>query len=147
LAVLGSARPIPIHESHALRALAFSRDGKTLAVGTGGHPFGGPAAVSGEIHLCEWAAGSRPEPRPLNATHAGSVCALAFGPDGRVLASGGAEGAVMLWDVPQARLLATLEWHLGPVRGVAFSPDGERLASASADGAVRLWDWRRFLQD
>jgi hypothetical protein len=155
-----------LRHGHALRALTFAPGGKALAVGTGKHPLTLNPEVPGEIHLlawtheasdwCEWhevgpevlASGDGPmRQRKTDATHAASVCAVAFSPDGKVLASGGAEGAVKLWDVEQARLLATLEWHLGPARGVAFSPDGGQLASASADGAVRLWDWRRFLED
>jgi hypothetical protein len=159
------ANAMGIRHGHALRALAFAPGGKVLAVGTGKHPLTLNPEVPGEIHLlawthegsdwCEWhevgkevyTSGDGPlQQRKANATHASSVGAVAFSPDGQVLASGGAEGAVKLWDVEQARLLVTLEWHLGPVRGVAFSPDGDRLASASADGAVRLWDWRQFLK-
>jgi WD40 repeat protein len=70
------------------------------------------------------------------------VRAVAFSPDGRVLASG--KGAtVILWDVTDPvhpAATATLTGHGGEVRGVAFSPDGQLLASSGADKTVRLWE-------
>jgi hypothetical protein len=64
---------------------------------------------------------------------------MAFAPDGRRLATGGAESVVKLWDVSLMQVVVDLTGHEGPVNSLAFSPDGNTLASASADATVRLW--------
>jgi WD40 repeat protein len=65
---------------------------------------------------------------------------LAFSPDGKHLASGGADGVLQVWEVETGREVLTLRGYGRPVRQVVFSPDGKRLASAGADDKVRVWD-------
>lgn len=77
----------------------------------------------------------------LPAIQAGPVLSVPFRPDGQVLATGGADRAVRLWDVGGRRPLGQLlAGHRDHVRGLVFSPDGRLLASASIDGSVILWD-------
>ncbi|MFJ6940705.1 NB-ARC domain-containing protein [Streptomyces sp. NPDC101132] len=72
--------------------------------------------------------------------HTGAVPALAVSPDGRLLASAGADGTVQIRDTATWARTHALTGHEGEVQGVAFSPDGAWLASVGGDATVRVWD-------
>jgi WD40 repeat protein len=65
---------------------------------------------------------------------------LAFSPDGNLVASGGENGAVRLWDFATARHLQTFAGHKLPVTCVAYSPTGRFVVSGSEDRTLKLWD-------
>jgi RNA polymerase sigma factor (sigma-70 family) len=67
----------------------------------------------------------------------GSSC-LAWSPDNRVLAAGGEDGTLRLWDAKTGRGLRSVAAHKRRIDCVAFSPDGKTLATAGRDGALRL---------
>lgn len=64
---------------------------------------------------------------------------LAFAPDGLLLATGGVDKTVRIWEIVSGNLLHTLSDHTGEVSSVAFSPDGTLVASGSWDRTVRIW--------
>jgi WD40 repeat protein len=94
------------------RSLAFSPDGRTLALGS----------EEGTIRLWEMPAARE---RAVLCGHTGSVKGLAFSPDGKLLASAGQEGRAVLWDASGGSAPRVLIEEVDtPIRSVAFSPDG-----------------------
>jgi WD40 repeat protein/predicted Ser/Thr protein kinase len=80
-------------------------------------------------------------------TDLGGVYAVAYSPDGKILAAACSRG-IKLWDAATGKALATFVEKNQPVNCIAFSPDGKVLAygtgvnrvSGSERGVVKLWD-------
>ena len=64
---------------------------------------------------------------------------LAFAPAGRILASGGTDGAIQFLEPRDGTTLHAIAAHTGDVFSLSFSRDGRLLASGGADGALHFW--------
>jgi WD40 repeat protein len=133
-----------VASSESVASVSFHPEGKLLA--TGGYDT---AVKLWDITTCSlqwtqnahighgWTGTAAPK-------HNGCAGAVAFRPDGTVLASGGFDGRVKLWAVDDGAPLR--EWQAYPTRAqgggvnaVAWSPDGVLLATCAMGGGVTLW--------
>jgi hypothetical protein len=70
----------------------------------------------------------------------GMVDAVAFSPDGQLLAASTLQGQLRLWRVRDGQLLMAFVGHTTGIDTICFSPDGKVLVSGSGDHTIRLWD-------
>jgi WD40 repeat protein len=79
------------------------------------------------------------KPRVVLRGHGSYVTAIAFHPDGKILASASIDGTIKLWDVVTGEVRLTLEGHTANITTIAFTPDRNTLISTDQDGTVKVW--------
>jgi len=160
----GEARLLPGHTAW-ISGLAFSPDGQTLAsssfdttVSLSNLATGETRTIQGYTHFIDsiavatggrllvtsagvpvlWDVTRGKAGRLLGDT--GSQWTADITPDGTLVATGGVDQGVNLWDGATGQFLHTLQGHRDMVRKLTFSDDGLLLASGSDDGTVIVWD-------
>jgi WD40 repeat protein len=101
-------------------------------------PGGKLLALSDSNEVKLWETSSKQGPILLGK-HDDGVRALAFSPDGKLLATGDGAGVVKVWDATARRELSTFKGHKTAVTITTFSPDGKTLASGDNEGTVKLY--------
>jgi WD40 repeat protein len=114
----------------------------SVATNTTGSPRTGTISIVGQTFTIFQGTQSTGAPDIVwtRTAHSDRVNAVAFSPDGQLLASASDDHTVKLWRVSDGALLATLEGHYEEVTSVAFSHNGEMLASGSMDRTINLWN-------
>jgi WD40 repeat protein len=112
--------------SNACEFLAYSPDGKRLAVAT----------IEGAVEL--WDTGTKQRLNTFNG-HTGYLYMVAFSPDGTRLASAGVDGTVRLWDPSGRREVVPLS-HSPSDLNLALGPDGKAILAYAPDKSIQFWD-------
>jgi WD40 repeat protein/DNA-binding SARP family transcriptional activator len=123
---------------HDSLGLAFSPDGKRLVTLEGQYGDTSPMATAASVHV--WDVATRePVDVPLGG-HTASVSTAAFSPDGRILATGGNDGGVVLHDAATGVTLGPPLPAGSYVNSLSFGPDGTRLAVGTQQGESLIFD-------
>ena len=131
-----------------VKRLIFSKDSKTLYT-AGGWNQQTRAPVAKSIQV------STGKTQQYFAGHEVQVASIALSADGSLLATGGEEGSIIVWDLAAGKILRELEGHridgernqtFRGIYALAFSPNGKLLASGSDDETLRIWDVLRGTQ-
>jgi WD40 repeat protein len=136
LATHKEVRQIPV-QAQVVSDVAFTRDGKMVAVASREDADNGENHRGG-VELFDASNGMRVR---RIAGPRRNIEQVEFSPDGKTLvATGGNDTALHLWEVATGRELGPSNAHRGAVVEIAVAPDNRTVATAATDNTVRIWD-------
>ena len=137
----------------AIDSLAINNTGDWIAIGSSigsGTKYDIDALESSQSQLIIWEWQSESFIFKQSGAGAGITnvyeC-ISYSPDATMLATGGTDGKIKLWNMLSGFCVATFaEEHRGPITAIEFVPgkNGKVLLSASLDGTVRAFDLNRY---
>ncbi|XP_066496660.1 transducin beta-like protein 3 [Tiliqua scincoides] len=98
--------------------------------------------ASQSLLLQQWDWPSETCIRTWKAVHTSPVASMAFHPTSALLATGGCDSTIKVWDITNENCTHNLKGSSGLVNIVTFHPDPDKLqlVSASTDNVIRVWD-------
>lgn len=123
-----------------ISCLEFSPDGSVLAIGSTVFSVEEEIPVA-EIVLMEPLTGKILSTIPFGKQkQIDTILAMAFSPDGKILATGSFDQGIQIFDISRAEEVKTFILPRGPTFALAFSPDGQVLAGTYGGETIGLWD-------
>ncbi|KAJ3004731.1 hypothetical protein HKX48_001070, partial [Thoreauomyces humboldtii] len=128
------------HHQDYVKCLAYAKQGSWVASGGLDHRVLKWDVEEGRgHHVGEMAVSEHAETLLETASPKASIYALGCNASGSILASGGPDKAIRVWDFRANRQVMRLQGHSENVRALIISDDGARILSASCDSTVKLW--------
>jgi WD40 repeat protein len=115
-----------IEERTALRSVAFSPNGKFLAIGSEDGTIDLRDGHTGAFIRLLWA-------------HSGAVSSMQFSVDSTRLVTAGSDSTALIWRISDGQVISAMEGHTKAIRMARFNADGSRIVTASDDKTARIW--------
>ena len=128
------SEPLPFEIVGKVAQVRSTRDGRFTVIASGLPGVGGQATVleNRNEHY-------NPMVARVVEGHQDTLYCAVLSPDAKILATGGYDRVIMLWNMSDGKLLNKLTGHNGAVYDLDFDATGQILASASADETIKIW--------
>nr|CAD2202339.1 unnamed protein product [Meloidogyne enterolobii] len=117
-----------------INSINFNSRGDWLAIGCG-------RGMDAQLLVWEWQSESH---ILKQQSHSQTITAIAYSPDGSILATGAEDGKVKLWNCATSFCTVTFTEHETGVTDICFTQNGKAVLSSSLEGSIRAHDLKRY---
>ncbi len=132
----GKRIKLPIEVVGKVAQIRTTPDGRFTAIASGIPGVGGQATIVAHRDQPS----GRPHAVRVIEGHNDTLYSAVISPDGKILATGGYDRVIQLWNVEDGTLIRRLDGHNGAIYDLDFDATGNVLASASADETIKVWN-------